>query len=72
MAAGYAMTRIELERIRELPDSDETLADEKQWPFAAMLGRLGNAADRHALLVALVPGKSKGRIGRYRLRRSLK
>jgi hypothetical protein len=71
MAAGYAMTRVELPHaMPDLPPADEELERAVDWPFAAMLARLDEGAT--GLAASLEPGRARffrGFLAR-RLRRS--
>jgi hypothetical protein len=58
MAAGYAMTRVELARaMPDLPPPDPELERAVDWPFAATLARLDEGAN--GLAESLEPGRAR-------------
>ena len=58
MAAGYAMTRVELPRaMPDLPPPDPELESAVDWPFAATLARLDEGAN--GLAGSLAPGRAR-------------
>ena len=58
MAAGYAMTRVELpQAMPDLPPADPELERAVDWPFAATLARLDEGAN--GLAASLEPGRAR-------------
>lgn len=73
MAAGYAMTKVELaQALPELPLADPALEDLVTWPFDAAIGDLADPDRQGALLDALQPGRARffRRFLAWRLRRA--
>jgi hypothetical protein len=75
MAAGYAMTGVELScSLKELPKADQRLSEVVTWPFASALPNPGDEAHERRLLDVLQPGSARffRRYHAWRLRRERK
>ena len=60
MAAGYAMTRVELAQgLGEPPPADPELERQVSWPFAEVLAKLGRPDGESGLGQALRPGRAR-------------